>query len=740
MYYAHSKEGSPLEEWQSLKEHLTNVSELAGEFAGKFGNKEMGEIIGLAHDIGKYSIEFQKRLFGDTERVNHSTAGAKVMMEKYKEIIGLILAYGITGHHGGLKDYYGIQGSGSSIQERLNMDKDKLPNFDNYINEIVFPEKVSLNIKNLSKDQMAFSLSFYIRMIFSCLVDADFLDTERFINKEKAIKRGINIPIESLSEKFFKGIEDMKNRAKPIKINKIRNEILEDCIKAAKNDIGMFTLTVPTGGGKTLSSAAFALKHAKEHGLERIIYVIPFTSIIEQNANVFRNYLGEDVILEHHSNVDFSENFDDENNIKSLQQERWKLASENWDIPFIVTTSVQFFESLFNHKTSRCRKLHNMVKSVIIVDEAQSIPVDYFRLCLEGLKELSRSYDSTVVLCTATQPYIKQFFKNRAPPKEIISRPIKLYEELKRVDVIYLHDICDEQLSERLCEHKQALCIVNTKRHAHLLYKKVSKSNKEGVYHLSTHMYPKHRQETLNEIRKRLESKQKCIVISTSLIEAGVDISFPYVYRSLTGIDSIAQAAGRCNREGVLKDEHGNEMNGQVFVFESSEAHALPKGWMSYTASIGKEILGKYQDPLSLGAIEEYFKQLFSKDATVLDKKEIYKEYNKNALYYNFKELSEMLSLIDSQTYPVIIQGNDDAKELIKELHYAQYPLSIVRKLQRYIVNVYPYELNKLIINQSVALVQDGLYVLNDDDSLYTKEEGLLVEVESKYLTEFLNI
>ena len=577
-------------------------------------------------------------------------------------------------------------------------------------------------------------------MIFSCLVDADFLDTERFINKEKAIKRKINIPIESLSEKFFKGIEDMKNRAKPIKINQIRNEILEDCIKAAKNDIGMFTLTVPTGGGKTLSSAAFALKHAKEHGLERIIYVIPFTSIIEQNANVFRNYLGEDVILEHHSNVDFGENFDDENNIQSLQQERWKLASENWDIPLIVTTSVQFFESLFNHKTSRCRKLHNMTKSVIIVDEAQSIPVDYFRLCLEGLKELSRSYDSTVVLCTATQPYIKQFFKNEALPKEIISRPIKLYEELKRVDVIYLHDICDEQLSERLCEHEQALCIVNTKRHAHLLYKKVSKSHKEGIYHLSTHMYPKHRQEILNEIKKRLESKQKCIVISTSLIEAGVDISFPHVYRSLTGIDSIAQAAGRCNREGVLKDEHGNEMNGQVFVFESREAHALPKGWMSYTASIGKEILGKYQDSLSLEAIEEYFKQLFSKDAIVLDKKEIFKEYNKKALYYNFKELSERLSLIDSQTYPIIIQKDGDAKKLIKELHYAQYPLSIVRKLQRYIVNVYPYELKKLINDKSVALIQDGLYVLNDDDSLYTKEEGLLVEVESKYLTEFLNI
>lgn len=736
LYYAHSKEKTSIKEWQPLKEHLRKVSRMAGEFAEKFGNKEMGKVIGLAHDIGKYSDEFQKRLLGNNEKVDHSSAGAKLMVEKYKGIIGMVLAYGIMGHHGGLKNFYGIQGSSSNMQERLKKD---VPLYDNYQMEINFPEKVSLNIHNLQKEQMNFSLSFYIRMLFSCLVDADFLDTERYINQEKNELRGINLSMESLGNKFFEKMDKMRSGAERKKINQIRNEILEDCLNAASENPGLFTLTVPTGGGKTLSSAAFALKHAKEFGLERIIYVIPFTSIIEQNANVFREYLGDEVVLEHHSNVDYSDEFDDERKNKSLQQERWKLASENWDIPFVVTTSVQFFESLYHYKTSRCRKLHNMAKSVIIVDEAQSIPIDYFRLCLEGLKELSRSYGSTVVLCTATQPYIGQFFIEEEAPREIISRPAQIYEECKRVDVKYLNDICDKQLSQRLQENEKALCIVNTKKHAHRLFEEVTKISPEGVYHLSTHMYPAHRKAVLDKIRERLSDGKKCIVISTSLIEAGVDISFPYVYRSLSGIDSIAQAAGRCNREGELEDGCGNKINGKVYVFESSEEYAIPKGWMSYTASIGKEILGIYQDPLSLEAIQAYFKQLFSRDSTVLDKKGIFEEYSKTFLSYEFKELSDKLTLIDSLTYPVVIQNESEAKQWVKELKYAQYPLSILRKLQKYIVNVYPYELNKLKNDNSVAIVQDGLYVLNDD-SLYCDNEGLLVEEDSKYLSGFLNI
>lgn len=735
MYYAHTKEETPPEEWQTLEEHLIKVSKLAGEFAGKFGNKEMGEVIGLAHDIGKYSDEFQQRLLGNKKRVDHSSAGAQLVKKKYNETIGMILAYGITGHHGGLKDYYGTQGESSNVAERL---KRKVCPYDNYLKEITFPENVVPNIKNLLKDQISFSLSFYIRMLFSCLVDADFLDTERYINNEKTKKRGIDISIETLKKNLLIGLESMKKGKELTKINQIRNEVLADCLKAALHEQGLFTLTVPTGGGKTLSSAAFALKHAKEYGLERIIYVIPFTSIIEQNASVFRDFLGDEVILEHHSNVDYYENEDGENNPRSLQEERWRLAAENWDIPFVVTTSVQFFESMYHHKTSKCRKLHNLAKSVIIVDEAQSIPVDYFKLCLEGLKELSRSYGTTVVLCTATQPYIDQFFMNEKKPREIISRPVKLYEECKRVEVVYVTNISDEQLSQRLLENEKVLCIVNTRKHAHLLYEKVSKVSKEGIYHLSTHMYPEHRRKVLDEIRIKLKSEEKCIVISTSLIEAGVDISFPCVYRSLTGIDSIVQAAGRCNREGESRDEYGNKTNGMVYVFESSEAHAIPKGWMNYTASIGKEILDRYEDPISLEAIEEYFKQLFSKDPTVLDKKEIFEEYNKNILHYNFKELSDKLSLIDSPTHPIIIQNKDEAQKLVKELPFAKYPLTIVRKLQKYIVNVYTYELEKLKNDKSVSLVQDGLYVLDIDDSLYSDTEGLKVEEDSKYLTDFL--
>ncbi|MDQ0157554.1 CRISPR-associated helicase Cas3' [Robertmurraya andreesenii] len=736
MFYAHTKEGVPEEEWQPLEEHLKNVSRLAGEFAGKFGNKEMGELIGLAHDIGKYGKEFQERLKGSNKRVDHSSAGAKLMKQKYGDTIGLILANGILGHHGGLKNFYGVTGSGSSVQERL---KQNVDDFQAYQSEISFPKQVSPFIKDLQKSQMNFSLSFYTRMLFSCLVDADFLDTERYINEEKTEKRSVNIPIPFLKEKFYAELEEMRKGKKITELNKIRNEILDDCINAAKQEPGMFTLTVPTGGGKTLSSAAFALKHAEEYGLERVIYVIPFTSIIEQNASVFRNFLDKEVVLEHHSNVDYSEIFDDENYNRSLQEERWRLASENWDFPFIVSTSVQFFESLFHHKTSKCRKLHNMAKSVIIIDEAQSIPVDYFRMCLEGLKELTRSYGSTVVLCTATQPYIDQFFLTEKKPVEIISRPSELYLLCKRTEVEYLSEISDDDICGRLLESDKALCIVNTKKHAHYIYQKLSRDSDEGIYHLSTHMYPEHRANILKEIRERLKTEERCIVVSTSLIEAGVDISFPYVYRSLTGIDSIAQAAGRCNREGDLKDEWGNRINGRVYVFESIEKHALPKGWMSYAASLGKEILQRYEDPLSLEAIEEYFKQLFSKDTTVLDRKKIFEDYNENELQYEFRELSERFSFIDSNTIPVIIPINDKVEGKVSELHYAKYPSLIVKELQKYIVNVYEYELKKLQESKSVLLVQDGLYILNDD-SLYSEKEGLLVEEDSKYLNGFLNI
>jgi CRISPR-associated helicase Cas3/CRISPR-associated endonuclease Cas3-HD len=736
LYYAHTKDDTPKKEWQPLEEHLKNVSKLAGEFAAKFDNKEMGQVIGLAHDIGKYSNKFQQRLKGNKERVDHSSAGAKLMIQKYSNTIGLILAYGILGHHGGLKDYYGSYGSGLSVKERLQRE---VCDYQKYQEEISFPKSVAPYIKNLQKNQMNFSLSFYIRMLFSCLVDADFLDTERYINKAKTERRGISVSMQSLRTLFFENLEEMKRKKEATKINNIRNEILADCINAAKCEPGMFTLTVPTGGGKTLSSAAFALKHAEKYGLERIIYVIPFTSIIEQNASVFREFLYDEVILEHHSNVDYSEEFDGENNSRSLQEERWRLASENWDFPFIVTTSVQFFESLFHHKTSKCRKLHNLAKSVIIVDEAQSIPADYFRLCLEGLKELAHSYGSTVVLCTATQPYIDQFFVDEKKPLEIITRPVELYQICRRVDVEYLSEISDEQLCSRLLDNKKALCIVNTRKHAHHLYKKLIKDGDEGIYHLSTHMYPKHRKEVLEEICKRLDTPARCIVISTSLIEAGVDISFPFVYRSLGGIDSIAQAAGRCNREGEVEDNFGNKIKGKVFVFESTEKFSLPKGWMSYTASIGKEILKRYEDPLSLNAIEEYFKQLFSRDSTVLDKKGIFENYNLNQLYYEFKELSGKLSFIDSQTYPIIISIDDEVFKRVSELQHAKYPYSIVRELQKYMVNVYQYELDKLIESGSVIQVLEGLFKL-DDKNLYCKKEGLLVEEESKYLNGFLNI
>lgn len=499
-------------------------------------------------------------------------------------------------------------------------------------------------------------------------------------------------------------------------INKIRREIYEQCREKATFPPQMFTLTVPTGGGKTLSSMAFALDHCKKHSLQRIFYIIPYTSIIEQNAAIFRDIIGSQNVLEHHSNfdpidIDF-ENF-------PSGEEALHLSTENWDMPIIVTTNVQFFESLFSNKRSRCRKLHNLAKSVIILDEAQMLPIGYLKPCLAALSELVRNYGSTVIICTATQPKLSELLDRGIQPVEIVRSPKELYDSLKRVQVTNLGELNDVDLSRRLKDHQQVLCIVNTRSHAKHLFELLMESG--NCYHLSARMCPVHRREQLEEIKGLLGNNAECRVISTQLIEAGVDIDFPVVYRSTTGIDSIAQAAGRCNREGL-------QAKGEVYVFKSTESYGKATPSQRRFGEVGDIILSKMDDPLSLAGVEEYFQKLyFFEGEDGLDKKKILYslEERSRELAFPFEDVSADFTLIDEGTKDVIVPYDENAKDLIGSLLRNDYSWKIVRKLQGYVVSIYPNEFYELEHSNAIDLVNDRFYVLNDG-TRYSEKTGFL--------------
>lgn len=712
MYYAHSTENPDKSDWQSLEKHLENVADCASMFARDFGAAEYAYAGGLLHDIGKYSTDFQRRLEGAGIRVDHSTAGALEARSLYHPAQSRILEYIITGHHGGLLNY---GSSESGLEERLH--KTYLPDYSAYRDEITPPDLHAVRFapRPLGK-QIGFSISFHTRMLYSCLVDADSLDTEAFTSPDRSALRGRYEPWDILSKKFADHMAAKISGSEESAINGYRREIYEQCLEKAVLQPGIFTLTVPTGGGKTLSSMAFALAHLRTNGQKRVFYVIPYTSIIEQNAEVFRKIFGSQNVLEHHSNFD-PETLDQEDFVS--EKEALKLSSENWDMPIVVTTNVQFFESLFSSRRSRCRKVHNLAKSVIILDEAQMLPTEYLKPCLAALSELVRNYGSTVVICTATQPKLGELLDESVRPVEIVRSPAELYEAFRRVHVSYLGELNDADLSARLEEHRQVLCIVNTRTHAKKLYDSLSKSG--HCYHLSARMCPVHRRKILADIKQMLEKGEECRVVSTQLIEAGVDIDFPVVYRAMTGIDSIAQAAGRCNREG-------RAASGEVYVFQSAEPYGRATSWQKRVAEIGEMVLKNTDDPLSLQAVAEYFRRLyFYEGDDGLDRKHILPSLEERAreLAFPFEDVDAVFSLIDEGTKAIIIPYDENARSLIQELRHAVYPGTYARKLQGYTVSVYPNEFRELERAHAIDLIDDRFYVLKDQSD-YSEETGLL--------------
>jgi len=717
-YYAHSIENQPPINWQPLDEHLKNVAEMARSFAEAFGAGDWGYLAGLWHDLGKYSDEFQQKLniqkgsdaHIETKpgRIDHSTAGAQYAIKASGDK-GKLLAYVIAGHHSGLLDG---KSNDACLHDRL---KKAIPDYSSSPEYILNSKSLGeppfdLNIHNPKR--FGFQISLFIRMIYSCLVDADFLDTESFMDKEKSLWRKGYPALSELDNKLDSALNQLAKSVPQTPINRCRATILKNCLDVAQSPQGLFSLTVPTGGGKTLSSLAFAMKHALKHALKRIIYVIPYTSIIEQNAAVFRDILGENTVLEHHSNFEPDE-----------EDQRSRLASENWDAPIIVTTNVQFFESLYRSRSSRCRKIHNIANSVVILDEAQMLPVPLLKPCLEVIRELPAAYGTSIVLCTATQPALSRtetFKDGLEGVHEIVSDPGKIYAEFKRVQIEKLAVISDDELADRLSKYKQVLCIVNTRGHARRIFELI-RDEAEGCYHLSALMCPEHRTTTLNKIRSALLNGSLCRVISTQLIEAGVDIDFPIVFRSAAGIDSIAQAAGRCNREGKISE------GGRVFVFSPEDG--FPPGYFRQAAQTAEGVMRHHYDLLSQESITEYFRTLYWIKGEKLDQYQILDDLGEGAKNGNFpfRAVDKKFKIIKDGAEPIIIPWNKEAEKIIGGLRYSEYPGLFARKAQRFTVQVYPKVLGSLECAGSVERLHNQYCVLTNMD-IYRDDLGLCPE------------
>ena len=722
--YAHSAENRPESDWQTLKNHAENVAALAAQFAEPFGAAAIARYTALLHDLGKYSEPFQNRLRGG-KRVDHATAGAKEAITRWK-MTGKLMAYCIAGHHAGLANGSGEGHNRSTLKERLAADIPALNPV--WQAEIPLPEKIPLPPLKSNPKYPGFAQAFFTRMLYSCLVDADYLDTEAFYARldGKTVARGGYPALGALQQAFNQHLQNVRADAKEnseggqAKLNRLRSDILDHAQQQAALPPGLFTLTVPTGGGKTYTSMAFALEHARQHGQRRIIYVIPFTSIIEQNAAAFRDAfgdLGEAAVLEHHST------FDDRKLQERDTRDKLRHATENWDAPIVVTTAVQFFESLFADRSSRCRKLHNIANSVIILDEAQMLPLHLLRPVMAAIDELARNYRCTAVMCTATQPAIDAkhgFYGGFSDVREIAPDPARLYTALRRTTVRHIGNQSDAELLEHLTAQPQLLIIVNNRRHARSLYD--SAKPLDGVYHLTTLMCAEHRSEVLKTIRARLKAGAPCRLIATSLIEAGVDVSFPRLMRAEAGADSIAQAAGRCNRENLRTADES-----EVLIFRPEEQWKAPPELATYAACM-RETLRNDGDLLAPEAMIAYFRRVY--DLSDLDKHHILEMLKNAGSDFPFQTIAEKSRVIESNhMLPLLIPYDANAEAHINALEHADTIGGLLRQLQRYTVQVPESALKILFGKGRVNVINkekfgEQFYALIGTD-LYDAQAGL---------------
>ena len=690
---------------QTNQAHQEGVANLASIFACNFNMSEWGRLAGLLHDKGKEQKSFQqyiKKVSGLEPEVQvdgdhkHAYVGALIANQLFPWISQIIDSV-IMGHHRGLYD-----DDERKVVSQMKMPEDvAFPDIDIRLNR--FPDCVPKDIHHIA------------RMLFSCLVDADYLDTEHFMVPEQSMLRGGKSSVEELLFRLERYLDNLNRDAADTEVNRIRKEVQQYCREASEGSADFYSLTVPTGGGKTLSSILWALLHAKNNGLNRIIIAIPYTSIITQTAAVLRNIFGDENVLEHHSNVNLKDG--DESS------QRLKLAIENWDYPIVVTTNVQLFESLFSNKPSVCRKLHNVAKSVLILDEVQTLPIEYLQPIVDTLDTLKRIFNVSILFTTASLPVlsgriegVNPFVGFEALPNinEIVPNRANLHERLRRVKLeIDNTKQSYDDISDKISKHPRVLCIVNTRKDAKEIY---SRLPKEGLrFHLSRMMCPAHVRKVIDEIKEALQNDSNTIirVVATQLIEAGVDIDFPVVFRQEAGLDSILQAAGRCNREGK-----SDICTTYVFSLQNK----LPSGYITQTNNARKGMVGDY-DWFSPEAMREYFKQLHSRMET-FDKAHIDELLYQRSM--QFETAANKFHLIDDNTTSVIVNWKDSAL-LVDDLCSKGFSYSLMKELAQYSVNVRDRDLKKLYEAGAVEELLEGVLFVRDT-GFYDDNNGLNTE------------
>lgn len=800
---------------QSVTNHLEQVANIASNNSSKLGLSKAGELLGLLHDFGKFSQAFQNYIGSATGvinqdedeyvdsvrlkgRIDHSTAGAKFIWDRAKgqkqstEIAAQVLSLCLASHHSGLIDCISVDG-GNMFEERLNRpeerihysetvkkaDKELITRITDLIsggevfNTILDSlKKIALKENSQYSITAQFQCGLMARMLFSCLIDADRIDTSDFENPKNGKQRqhGQFTGWDQLISKLEQKLQTLKNRQHKNPIDEIREKVSEACKEKAKNATGVFTLTVPTGGGKTLASLRFALHHAKIHKLDRIIYIIPYTTIIEQNANLAREILEREeceysrIVLEHHSNL-----------VPELQNWKTKILTENWDAPIIFTTSVQFLETIFKGGTRSARRMHQLARSVIVFDEIQTLPVKTTHMFCNAINFLANHCNSSVVLCTATQPLFNKVsevkgrisFSNR---NEIMPDVKDLFRELKRVEVINGTKPSGWEITEivqlaieQVGEFKSCLIITNTKTKARELYESCVQLSDILVYHLSTNMCPAHRMAKLKEIRKILKLNKSIICVSTQLIEAGVDIDFGMVIRFVAGLDSIAQAAGRCNREG-------RRATGKVYVVNPKEENIDSLHDIKTGRDISYRILDEMNNPeadlpddlIHPNVMERYYQYYFynrayemsypvdvERNDNLLNLLSInsysVSEYNRindrePKLFFRqaFATAGEQFNAIDAPVQGIIVPYSGNGNKIVADL-FSEFALEqqyeLLRKAQNYTVNAFPDVIKKLKEQKAIREVPEiGVLVLTDP-RLYHPEFGLVTDIITDYET-----
>lgn len=697
--------------YQSYKEHSFGVAELARKFASEFGMGDFGYVMGLLHDKGKEKDEFQNYIrfennlcdkkYYTQESKAHAYVGGLVA-KKIMPMIAPLIENPIMGHHRGLYDYTDLeQEERQSIPSTVTIPEFQQPSFPSWFTSNKLREKDFHHIE---------------RILYSCLVDADYLDTERFMQPQQFSLRGSKA---SLTELLPKLNDYLTGFGKPkTEVNKIRAEVQKTCLERVKDAPGFYSLTVPTGGGKTLSSLVWAINHAIQHGKKRIIIAIPYTSIIVQTSAILRSIFGDENVLEHHCNMIVEEG-------KELSQQL-QLATENWDYPIIVTTNVQLFESMMASHSSDCRKLHNICNSVLILDEVQTLPTDFLQPIVDTLDTYQRLFGVSVLFTTASQPVLEGRHQGTNPSikfnglnhiEEIIPAGWNLHDRLRRVQL----DINDtprtyDEIAEQLMQHDRVLCIVNTRRDAKEIFDRLPD---EGIcIHLSRMMCPEHVSQRIQAMKQALADPDNKIVrvVSTQLIEAGVDIDFPVVYRQEAGLDSVLQAAGRCNREGKLS-------LCTAHVFSLSAEHPLPRGFMTQCNNARRN-MGMKHDWFSSEAMSYYFLQLYSRIQT-FDKKEM------TYYLYNMKQLmletaAQEFRLIEDKTTSVIVNW-EEALSLVEQLKKNGPSYTLLKKLSQYSVNLRQHDFEQMLKDGAIEPVIEGFY-LAGSAAQYNKDVGLLTD------------